>query len=340
MIKQFTQRTITQSSSIWKNNQQFFNSISTINHHHHYSTKSSPPTSKLPLTSTNKASTSSNFPSSTSTTIKNKKLSKSSKEWLNRQLRDVYVKMKTKGATEQSKGIKYRSRAGFKLQQLDEKYQFIKHAAVIIDLGAAPGAWTQYAAKSMKKDGILISLDLLTLDPLTKNETENLKQHIIITGDFTQEETIQKIKDTLSQNESSASRTADVILSDMAPNTTGVQSMDHGRIMQLCHSVIDFSLKGALKPGGTLLLKIFSGSEEIHLRERLKELFTAVATVKPDASRQDSKEMYIYARNFTPHVVQKKDKNATDKNAISARNPSIKAKAELREVVSKSRSNK
>ena len=104
---------------------------------------------------------------------------------------------------------------------------------------------------------------------------------------------------------------ADVILSDMASNTTGIVSLDHGRIFQLCQSVVDFVCKGALAPGGTLLLKILAGPEEPQLRERLKEIFTAVATVKPDASRQDSREMYIYARNFQGLKVtkQKADKN-------------------------------
>lgn len=245
---------------------------------------------------------------STKQVVTNKKLSKSSKEWLTRQIRDNYVKMRNSGSTSQSKGINYRSRAGFKLQQLDEDFKFIQFASVIIDLGAAPGAWSQYCAKGMKKDGVLVSLDLLPMEPLSQSETSRLRSHIILQGDFTEEATVDAIKQALADAQV-VGCAADVILSDMASNTTGIVDLDHGRIIQLCQSVLSVTTKGVLNAGGTLLLKILSGPEETQLRQELKRYFGVVTTVKPDASRKDSREMYIYCRNFVgAKVIQKKSK--------------------------------
>lgn len=261
-------------------------------------TKSCFPTPLLATYSTDK--TASNAAPSTAvnkTTKTSKKKTKSSKLWIARQLSDVYVKSRNSSSTAQSLGIKYRSRSGFKLQQLDEKLAFIRYSRFILDLGAAPGAWTQYCAKFMKKNGFLISADLLPVEPLNNNEKEALKEHVIIQGDFAQNETVEKI---LSHLDKSGQSQVDTVISDMAPNTTGNQALNHGRIMQLCHHVVDFIEKGVLKPGGTLLMKIFSGAEEIELRERLKPLFTVVTTLKPDASRSESSEMYIYGRNYLP----------------------------------------
>ncbi|EFC48310.1 predicted protein [Naegleria gruberi] len=207
---------------------------------------------------------------------------KSSGRWLDRQRRDTFVK--------QAKAQGYRSRAAFKLLEIDEKWgKFLEKSKVIIDLGAAPGSWSQVAAEKMKSGGKLITIDILDMEPLKSPPNKNL-QIIQLKGKF--EDSIPQLRSYLNEGEF-----ADCLLSDMAPNTSGVKSLDHNRIIFLCNTSIDFAFE-VLKPGGCMLMKIFSGPEDATLKNDLKQYFENVNFVKPASSRSESSEVYVLAEGF------------------------------------------
>ena len=166
-------------------------------------------------------------------TIKNKKLKKSSRDWLQRQINDPFVA--------QAKKEGYRSRAAFKILEIQEKFKIITKDSIVIDLGAAPGGWSQVISKKCKR---IIAIDLLDFEPIPNVD--------FVKGDFLEEASIEKIKSLLEEQK------ADVIMSDMAPNTCGVKKVDHLRIMNLIEEVFYFS-QIVLKPGGNLVLKTFQG---------------------------------------------------------------------------------
>jgi 23S rRNA (uridine2552-2'-O)-methyltransferase len=198
----------------------------------------------------------------------------SSNRWLLRQLNDPYVA--------ESKRQGYRSRAAFKLIQLDEKYHFLGKGKTIVDLGCAPGGWTQVAALKNKGEGQIVGMDLLATEPI--------EGAVLLQQDFTADEAPAMIKALLNGP-------ADVVMSDMAANTTGVQNIDHLRTLGLVEMAYDFA-KEILAVGGIFIAKVFQGGTEQNLLNDMKRHFSKVTHYKPDASRQDSVEMYVVAQGF------------------------------------------
>lgn len=199
---------------------------------------------------------------------------KSSNQWLARQLNDPYVA--------ESKRLGYRSRAAFKLIQLDEKYQFLGKGKRIVDLGCAPGGWTQVAVMRNKGSGQVVGLDIL--------ETEPILGATLVQQDFTEENAAEKLKDLLQGK-------ADIVMSDMAANTTGHQQTDHLRTIHLVELAYDFA-KEVLATDGIFIAKVFQGGAEGDLLADVKKNFKKVAHYKPDASRQGSPETYLVAQGF------------------------------------------
>ena len=209
-------------------------------------------------------------------TAKGRKLS--STRWLQRQLNDPYV------AAAKQDG--YRSRAAYKLIEIDEKYGLLTPGARVIDLGAAPGGWSQVAAARVQRGGAsgqVIALDLVPLEPIRGVD--------ILTADFTEDDALRLIRARL------AGHRADLVLSDMAAPATGHRQTDHLRIMGLCELALDFALE-VLAPGGAFLAKVLQGGTERELLNRMKRHFAQVRHVKPRASRAGSAELYVLAMGF------------------------------------------
>jgi 23S rRNA (uridine2552-2'-O)-methyltransferase len=201
----------------------------------------------------------------------------SSKLWLERQLNDPYVgRAKREG---------YRSRAAFKLTEIDDKHHLLKPGARVVDLGAAPGGWSQVAAKRVEAGegrGRVIAIDRLEMDPIAGVEFLHL--------DFFDESAPEKLKAMLAGE-------ADVVLSDMAANATGHRRTDHLKIMALVEVAAEFA-REVLKPGGAFLAKVLQGGTEARLLANLKRDFASIKHVKPAASRADSAELYLLATGF------------------------------------------
>lgn len=215
--------------------------------------------------------------------ILNKKIAahKSSVAWIQRQANDPYV------AKAQKEG--YRARAAFKIIEMDEKYHFFHNGQVVVDLGAAPGSWSQYVARKYPKSKIF-AMDLLEIKPINNVE--------FYQGDFTTDAALQWLEEKLSlSHEEAGAGTADVVMSDMAPNTVGHKKTDHIRQMVLLEYALDFALR-ALKVGGTFIAKSFTGGTTNDLLKQIKEHFETVHHIKPPASRKDSVEMFIVAEGF------------------------------------------
>ncbi|MBM6594165.1 RlmE family RNA methyltransferase [Microvirga pudoricolor] len=211
------------------------------------------------------------------------KRSLSSQKWLERQLNDPYVaRAKREG---------YRSRAAFKLLEIDEKYHLLKPGQRVVDLGAAPGGWAQIAARKVGAKGKVVGIDLLDIDPLPGVEFIQL--------DFLDETAPGKLIDMLGGP-------ADIVMSDMAANTTGHKKTDHLRIMGLAEAAIYFA-REILAPGGAFVAKVFQGGTESQLLADLKRDFAVVRHVKPSASRSDSAELYVLATGFRGSKEQAED---------------------------------
>ena len=208
-----------------------------------------------------------------------KSRSKSSTKWLARQLNDPYV--------QQARKEGYRSRAAYKLKEMDEKLNVLKPGVHVVDLGAAPGGWLQVAVENTRADcgsgSIIVGIDLLDIDPVPHTQ--------FLQGDFMDDDAPAKLCAMLGD------RKADVVLSDMAANASGHSRTDHIRIMALCETAFDYSLE-VLKPGGSFIAKTLQGGTEGDLLARMKQHFTTVKHLKPKASRQDSAEMYVVALGF------------------------------------------
>jgi 23S rRNA (uridine2552-2'-O)-methyltransferase len=203
-----------------------------------------------------------------------RKLSTSSQRWLQRQLNDPYV------AAAKAQG--WRSRAAFKLIELDEKYHLIGKGARVVDLGAAPGGWSQVALA--RGAAQVVGIDLLPIEPV--------EGATFIHGDFMEEGMEQRLTELLGGK-------ADLVLSDMAPNTSGHVATDHLRIMALAELALAFACD-VLAPGGAFVAKLFQGGAERDMLNTLKLRFRTVRHAKPPASRKDSKEMYVVATGFRP----------------------------------------
>ena len=201
------------------------------------------------------------------------KKNKISKNWINRQRRDIYVR--------QSKVDGYRSRAVYKLQEIDEKFKILKNGISLIDLGAAPGGWSQYASKKVK-NGKILSIDLVKM--------ENIDNTIQIIGDFTETNYQAQIKEYFKSK-------VDVVVSDMAVNTTGNKNVDSISTGELCKEAIFFA-KDMLRKDGKFISKIFMGSTFNEVVSMAKNLFKKVSVFKPKSSRKNSKENFIICKNL------------------------------------------
>ncbi len=198
----------------------------------------------------------------------------SSRTWLERQIRDPYVaRAKREG---------FRSRAAYKLAEIDDKYRLLKSGTRVVDLGAAPGGWSEIAARRVGAGGRVLAIDILDMKPITGVEFLKL--------DFLDATAPQRLKDLLGGQ-------ADLVLSDMAANATGHRQTDHIRIMALAEAAAHFA-REVLAPGGSFLCKVLQGGTEAALLAELKRDFASVKHVKPPASRSDSAELYLLARGF------------------------------------------
>ena len=201
------------------------------------------------------------------------KKNKISKNWVNKQRRDIYVR--------QSKVDGYRARSAYKLIEIDEKFKIFKGGMCVIDIGAAPGSWTQYASKIVK-NGKIISIDL--------KEMEKVKNNIQIKGDFTSPLIQDQIKNYLNKG-------SDVVMSDMAVNTTGIKNIDSIQTGELCKEAMIFS-KDVMLEKGFFISKIFMGGSFNEIVALGKKLFKEVKVFKPKSSRKDSKESFIICKNL------------------------------------------
>jgi 23S rRNA (uridine2552-2'-O)-methyltransferase len=196
--------------------------------------------------------------------------SKSSRRWLAEHFDDQYVKMA------QQQGL--RSRAAFKLIELDEKYRLLRKGMRVVDLGSAPGSWTQVVQRALDGNGQIIALDILPMDPL--------EGVTFIQGDFTEDEPLALLEDAL------AGQNADLVLSDMAPNMSGMGAVDQPRAMYLAELALAFAEKW-LEPGGNFVVKVFQGEGFDDYVRQSRSLFEKVQVRKPSASRPRSREVYI-----------------------------------------------
>ncbi|ACI49892.1 ribosomal RNA methyltransferase RrmJ/FtsJ [Gluconacetobacter diazotrophicus PA1 5] len=204
--------------------------------------------------------------------------------WLNRQLNDPYVQAARKQG--------WRSRAAFKLIELDDRFHLIRPGMRVIDLGAAPGGWTQVAVK--RGAAYVVGVDLLPVDPVAGAT--------IIEGDFNDPDMPARLIDLLGGP-------ADLVLSDMAPNTTGHAPTDHLRIIGLAELALDFAVK-VLAPGGGFVAKVFQGGSEKQMLAPMKQAFATVRHAKPPASRKESSELYVVATGFRPERISQDDVEA------------------------------
>lgn len=206
--------------------------------------------------------------------VRGKTRSQSSKQWLERQLNDPYVA--------RAKHEGFRSRAAFKLIEIDDKYHFLKKAGRVVDLGAAPGGWSQIAIKRVGSEGRVVAIDIQDMAPVAGVD--------FIVLDFLDANAPNLLKEKLGGP-------ADVVLTDMAANATGHRKTDHLKIMALVETAAQFAAE-VLKPGGAFLAKVLQGGTEPALLADLKRSFTTVRHVKPSASRADSAELYLLAMGF------------------------------------------
>ncbi len=206
------------------------------------------------------------------TRIENKKLSKSSSAWMQEHIDDPYVKKAQKDG--------YRARAAYKLLEINEKTNLIKKGMTVVDLGSAPGSWSQVAGKLVGEKGVLIASDILPMD--------TLPDVTFIQGDFREADVFERIMAEV------GNRQVDVVLSDMAPNTAGNSAIDQPRMMYLCELAVDFAL-ATLPEGGALIMKVFQGEGTQELRKQMQADFSKIRSIKAGASRPRSKEMFWIA---------------------------------------------
>ena len=201
------------------------------------------------------------------------KKNKISKNWVNKQRRDIYVR--------QSKVDGYRARSAYKLIEIDEKFKIFKGGLSVIDIGAAPGSWSQYALKA-SKSGKLISIDIKKMEPIGNS--------VQIQGDFTEEKTQEEIKKYINDK-------VDVVMSDMAVDTTGIKNIDSIQTGELCKEAMSFA-KDLIKNNGFFISKIFMGGTFNEIVAEGKKYFKEVKVFKPKSSRKDSKESFIICRKI------------------------------------------
>jgi 23S rRNA (uridine2552-2'-O)-methyltransferase len=203
------------------------------------------------------------------------KRTKSSRRWLQEHESDVFV--------QRARATGLRSRAAFKLEDIQRSDRILKPGMTVVDLGAAPGGWSQYATKVLQGRGRIVALDILPMDAINGVE--------FIQGDFTDDAVLEQLLGLLGPDR------PHLVMSDMAPNTTGIATVDQDRSMHLAELALDFTGK-VLAPGGDFLVKVFQGRDFQPFVRQLRELFGTVKVRKPPASRQRSPELYLLARTF------------------------------------------
>jgi 23S rRNA (uridine2552-2'-O)-methyltransferase len=208
-----------------------------------------------------------------------KKFKKSSQAWLERQINDPYVK--------QAKADGYRSRAAYKIAEMDEIANLFMQGMRIVDLGAAPGSWCQYIVKILKGQASIVGVDLLPIKPI--------EHCTFIEGDFTDDEVLEQMLIAMGRSK------VDVVISDMAPNSTGHAKTDNIQIMYMLELALHFAIHN-LKTNGSFVCKVLRGGSEKDLLETTKKHFHKIKHFKPKASRADSKEMYMIATGFKGNV--------------------------------------
>ncbi|MDH4275573.1 MAG: 23S rRNA (uridine(2552)-2'-O)-methyltransferase RlmE [Gammaproteobacteria bacterium] len=201
------------------------------------------------------------------------KKSSSSRRWLHEHINDVYVQQAQKQG--------YRSRAAFKLLELEERDKLLRPGMTVVDLGAAPGSWSQIAANRVGRQGCVVALDILAMEPLPGV--------IVLEKDFTTDEAVAALEQALQ------GRVVDLVICDIAPNITGMSSVDQPNAMYLVELALDFALK-KLRPGGDFLVKVFQGQGAEEFIKSCRPAFASVVIRKPKASRPRSNEVYVLAR--------------------------------------------
>jgi 23S rRNA (uridine2552-2'-O)-methyltransferase len=213
---------------------------------------------------------------------------KVNKAWLNDHINDTYVKLAKKEG--------YRARAAYKLKEIDETFALIKPGHLVVDLGSAPGAWSQYVRRKLSPktattggaavgelNGHIIALDILPMEPV--------EGVVFLQGDFREPEMLQKLADAMQ------TRQADVVVSDMAPNLSGIASADAARIIELIELAVEFS-QAHMKPEGALVVKVFHGEAYNEIVKLFKQTFQVVKPIKPKASRSESSETFLVGRGL------------------------------------------
>ncbi len=209
--------------------------------------------------------------------------SKSSKNWLKEHFDDAFV--------QKSKAEGYRSRASYKLLEIQKSDRLIQSGMTVVDLGAAPGGWSQVAAGLAGNKGKVIASDILPMDPVPGVS--------FVQGDFTEESCLNDILALVNGGDATRQRCIDLVISDMAPNLSGMAAIDQPRSMHLVELALDFA-RITLKPGGVFLAKVFHGEGFESLLKEVKQEFSHVLNRKPDASRSRSREIYLLAKGFKP----------------------------------------
>jgi len=200
---------------------------------------------------------------------------KSSRRWLDRHFHDEYVKKAQRDG--------YRSRAVYKLLELQERDRILQPGQTVVDLGAAPGGWSQIARKIVGERGQVIALDILPIEPL--------EGVTFIEGDFREDAVLERLRTLL------GGRPVDLVISDMAPNISGMSAVDQPRAIHLCELALEFA-REALRPGGALVIKVFQGEGFDALLKEVRAAFGKVSARKPKASRAESREVYLVATDF------------------------------------------
>jgi 23S rRNA (uridine2552-2'-O)-methyltransferase len=203
------------------------------------------------------------------------------------------VEKKNEHYYKSAKKANYRSRASYKLLQLNNKFRIIKNGDIIVDLGAAPGGWSQIALEKAGEEGMVIGVDLQRIKPFAGQNFYSIK------GDFTKTEIQDQIVEEINGK-------ANVVISDAAPSLSGIKDIDNLRSMELAESVIDIA-HNLLEPGGNLLMKVFQGQGYPELIKKLKNDYKVVKTTKPASSRKGSSEMYLIGMGFSPRHPRKKE---------------------------------
>ena len=201
--------------------------------------------------------------------------SKTSRAWMREHINDPYV--------QKAKAEGYRSRAAYKLMEMDKKDRLLVPGQLLVDLGASPGSWSQVAVAKIGSKGRVLALDLLPMEPMPGVQ--------FIQGDFREQEVLDALRTAL------GGRKADLVISDLAPNISGIPMSDQARSIYLCELALDFA-RQCLKPGGSLLVKVFQGAGFAEFLAAMRKAFVKVGSRKPEASRGRSSEMYLLGKGF------------------------------------------